>query len=785
MARPFAYIFGCLLAASVSVSAQVLPPEGQSRALREILESRDSFALNDLAETLIAKGSADAIPVLAWMLAHRPEAHAESLAAGLRRLTIASGVIPVEALARSLLDGNIEQRRAAAIVLSEAVRVARAPDREAVESALIAALDDPNIDVRGWAALGLRSLDSDKGRAALRASLARTDVTADYYFRATGERRPGQPLQPALDPTRSIAATAVKDVAALLGHPDPDRRAAAAQFFVALFSQRSPRLTPAQRTGSIEVLIRALGDSNHDVRRLAAEALGRAQTRDAVLPLADSLKGRDVSNRYLAAVFGALAAIGDPRALPALQEWIQRRGPFELRAHAARAAIAISRTADPAAMVRKLLWEQPDTSLERDVLSRGRAALPAVWTALAEGPPADRRAAMALLAWFRDVRSVRPLSEALGRDPGPLSTHQLLFAINAILLTEAPILPDAAEIDRLAAQHLTLVYEDLISRRTETSRSGPPCATEVVVYPYAISKDFRWRSGSIVAAVADSAAAFEAALSKKGTCGLAFHPVRSAEGVARVATTIFLSDQVLYHAWITLHRRIDDEWQSMPFQRHDRRTDSYNEPNLRPSIERNYGDRDPLKIVRLNLSMERIRVRYSLQDGLHSANATIPGEARELDRSYVPLLEPYRTSDSLNVRYAAEFAVARLTGTPDIHVMIEAIRTGREPEVRRSASALLSNFVRETIEKKGEDASAAERTELVAAARSPDLAGDPVAPRPLPAEQDIRQVRRWRTFASVVVAIGVGIDGGSGYSMLFERRDGRWVFRCVVANWIS
>jgi hypothetical protein len=67
---------------------------------------------------------------------------------------------------------------------------------------------------------------------------------------------------------------------------------------------------------AVPALIQALGDSDWDVRRAAAEALGKLGDPQAVPALIQALGDSDVGVRRAAAE--ALGKIGDPQAVPAL-----------------------------------------------------------------------------------------------------------------------------------------------------------------------------------------------------------------------------------------------------------------------------------------------------------------------------------------------------------------------------------------------------------------------------------------------------------------------------------
>src|SRR4029450_3012482 len=96
-------------------------------------------------------------------------------------------------------------------------------------------------------------------------------------------------------------------------------------------------------------------------------------------------------------------------------------------------------------------------------------------------------------------------------------------------------------------------------------------------------------------------------------------------------------------------------------------------PNLTPAINRNYGQDHPLKILRLNLTMERIRVDLNARELLNHENVDSPINYGALDASYLTLLERYKSSDSPAVKYSAAFESARLTKQPDLDLWIAAL----------------------------------------------------------------------------------------------------------------
>src|SRR4029453_12562219 len=98
-----------------------------------------------------------------------------------------------------------------------------------------------------------------------------------------------------------------------------------------------------------------------------------------------------------------------------------------------------------------------------------------------------------------------------------------------------------------------------------------------------------------------------------------------------------------------------------------------NEPNLLPAINRDYGNEYPLKVLRLDLTMERIRVDLKARDGLANENLDWWGTSTPVDASYASLFERYRSSDALPVRHVAEYEAARLTGQPDVQFWLDTL----------------------------------------------------------------------------------------------------------------
>jgi hypothetical protein len=415
-------------------------------------------------------------------------------------------------------------------------------------------------------------------------------------------------------------------------------------------------------------------------------------------------------------------------------------------------------------------------------LAEGKAALPAVWRTLADGTPQERRVAAALLGWFRDARSIRPILAALDSAPGALTREQLLFDLNMILLTEAP---EAEREDRnaLAALHLKWLYGQLTTPSIQSDiRKAVLSRKTIYVYPDRITAPFSVGFGAATALLSSSSEGFLEAV-RKTECGVAFHAITAANGVARVATAVYLPQgRILDQVWISLYRRDGDRWLPLRVPSHPVPRLWQSEPNLQPTVNRNYGSDHPLKILRLDLAMERIRVDLGASQFLQHENEEIPWTSGEMDARYVPLLERYRHSDRPSVKYTAESEWTRLTGRPNLSLWIVALSKYVGTPIQQLAHSVVRQHVGPLFADAPELAGAA-RDELVAAARTPEPV-DRLKTR-LPKFENVISVKQWTRFGLVDVAYGSEPRGQGGYSMLFERRDDRWIFVTLLSSWIS
>ena len=623
-------------------------------------------------------------------------------------------------------------------------------------------------------------------------------------------------LSQALAMPQRISSLRLGELGGLLATANPDGRAGVA----ALLNRVTGALAtvpPAQRlpASSLDELIRALmplrTDRRLDVRvnvlTILAAALkqrGAQVDPDLVRQLGELLSERDLTSNDRIRVVQAADAIGDRTMLPLLERLTRAtdmRSP--VREAATRAHLALSTPADPASERSRLAGAPPQNALENRVRTEGRTALPLVWQSLATGADSERRAAAALLGWYRDVGSIRPILAELDKSPGAVVRDQLLFDLNMILLTEGSP-ANAGQTNALAAAHLRWVYEELAAQ-TDNDNVGPDSvlsASTIAVFPDPGIPDSMPLSGDTqrvrsprglqlptrVAATAvrsESPQAFNQGVAKS-QYGVAFHVIKTAEGVARVATTIYSPARgASATTWIGLYRQNGDQWAPIPVPPVNVRTPGG--PNLVTAIQREYGTDDPLKVMALDLAMERIRVDVNARAWLGYENGDWGFSFRSrgssyiplgLDATYVPLLERYKRSDVPSVRYTAEFESARLTNQPDIQLWLNAL--SEPPPFDLMARALIGPYATNEITGRPQQFRAAERDQLVAAAIKPQPVEPRLLPPQLPRLENIGQMQVGTRFAMVDVGLG-----GRGYSMLFERRGERWVYLFMLKSWIA
>jgi hypothetical protein len=299
--------------------------------------------------------------------------------------------------------------------------------------------------------------------------------------------------------------------------------------------------------------------------------------------------------------------------------------------------------------------------------------------------------------------------------------------------------------------------------------------TTIAVFPDRIPVSFTAVAGGARTDRVSSADRFAAAVVADG-CGVTFHRITVAEGLARVAATFYLPGRPLPHAWTAVYRKTGAAWsriEALPSPL----TRAFVEPSLRPALDRNYGVDVPLKRVRLDAAMERVRVDFRERDILDRLGDGLTGG---LDGADVALLEPYRRSDAVPVRYTAEYEVAKLTRQPDLAFWLRELANPPSMVYQGIAVEVIREFALRQIDREGRDAAGADRERLVAGTLQPRTLNPAMAPTQLPRPDQIRRVRRSSRFGLVDVSFGP-----SGYSLLFELRGAQWIPLFVSSGWIS
>jgi hypothetical protein len=200
---------------------------------------------------------------------------------------------------------------------------------------------------------------------------------------------------------------------------------------------------------------------------------------------------------------------------------------------------------------------------------------------------------------------------------------------------------------------------------------------------------------------------------------------------------------------------------------------------LWPSIDREYGADDPLKVLGLDLAMERIRADVNARQWLGWEDGDFwSSRSRILDATYVPLFERYRQSSIPSARYTAEFESA-LLGLPNIQLWMDTLE---QPEgtFQTMARRVIGPYATDQIKSDGRQLQGGARDQLVTAALKPQPVNPGLLPRQLPQRANIRQVQGGTRFATVEVALS-----GHGYTMLFERRGERWFYLSNLNVWIE
>jgi HEAT repeat protein/energy-coupling factor transporter ATP-binding protein EcfA2 len=289
---------------------------------------------------------------------------------------------------------------------------------------LIAALRDPDADVRWRMAKALGNIRDTRAVEPLSAALCDPD-TSVRWAAAEALGRIGNPH-------------AVEPLIAALRNPDAGVRWRVAK---ALGNIRDTR--------AVEPLIAALHDPDRDVRWAAAKALGNIRDTRAVEPLSAALCDPDTSVRWRAAE--ALGKIGHPRAVePLIAALRDPDADVRWRAAEALGKIGHPRAVEP--LIAAL--RDPDASVRwhaAEVLRniRDTRAVEPLIAALRDPDKVVPKRAAKALGQIRDTRAVEPLIAAL-RNPDAGVRWRVAKALGQIRDTRAvePLIATLRDPDR-------------------------------------------------------------------------------------------------------------------------------------------------------------------------------------------------------------------------------------------------------------------------------------------------------------------------------------------------
>ena len=205
------------------------------------------------------------------------------------------GTLAVEPLIAALKDAEWRVRKAAAVALG------KIKDPRAVEP-LIAALKDTDKDVRQAAAVALGEIKDPRAVEPLIAALGDESsgvrLAAAKSLGEIKDPRAVEPLSAALKDENKYVRRAAAHALDRLGWK-PEQDEIAGWYWMAKCDWDK---CVALGALTVEPLIAALKDTDEEVRRAAAEALGKIKDRRAVEPLSAAFKDTDKDVRQAAAV---------------------------------------------------------------------------------------------------------------------------------------------------------------------------------------------------------------------------------------------------------------------------------------------------------------------------------------------------------------------------------------------------------------------------------------------------------------------------------------------------
>ncbi len=349
------------------------------------------------------------------------------------------------------------------------------------------------------------------------------------------------------------------------------------------------------------------------------------------------------------------------------------------------------------------------------MLARGKNALPQLWTLVAGGKATEREESAVLLGWIRSADSLGPLRKAYDDATGPSLRAQIAFDVSSILLTEGKEIVDPKVVTPLATAHLTHIVRGIAAGRCAGAAS-------FVVLPTHVPQGFLIPAsddGSVEFHASATEDDFHGATSNAGACGVDFVPFRGIGDMARVGVIVVPPrDEPAPFEWVALYRKDGDRWVPWPDAAPPAgrtRCGSTLCPAADPDLRRP-GSSDPVKVLAVETLMEEVRAAApkTLSEKVFRLES-MPGI--KFERGDALLFDPYKTSDDILVRAAAEYRSSELTGTtPSDDAMLQALSVPTSEYVKQAALGRLSDSGAVPIDVATELLRSAKSAELRAAA---------------------------------------------------------------------
>ena len=329
--------------------------KAEAPAMAEALKIEEGDISERAREALVKIGP-DSVPALVRVLKDRDSpAHSKAI-----EVLAAIGPPAVPGLIEALKDGDEEARLGALEALREINLQAVNPRPTTLLPILISALRDPNPAIRGAAAQAVARMGAEAGPAYPALIEALKDPDPDVRWKSASPLACDAGLALLLEALRNQDGNVRSAAASALSCIAPNRRPALDALIKA--AKDSDAKVRASVVGSLDtagmiergdaaviaVWLEALRDSDRNVRRVAAGALGSVRTKAAVAALIEALQDREASVRR--SVADSLARRDAAEAVPGLIQLLSDQDK-EVRNAASRALVAIGQGAAQAVVV--------------------------------------------------------------------------------------------------------------------------------------------------------------------------------------------------------------------------------------------------------------------------------------------------------------------------------------------------------------------------------------------------------------------------------------------------